>query len=115
MSLGQKRKEGRPKPAEFPADCQPERISRRIKLERRRAATPLGANVGDRNALRRLQEELAHLKEQVAVLQDLVDPDEISAAQRLRDRHLTIEQLRIWSESQIIPEVVAEADEERPW
>jgi hypothetical protein len=115
MSLGQKRKEGQPKPAEFAADCQPERISRRIKHDRRRAAMPRGTAVDDRSTLIRLQRELARLKEQVAVLQDLVDPDEISAAQRLRDRHLTNEQLRIWSESQIVPEAVAEADEERPW
>ena len=59
--------------------------------------------------------ELASLKEQVAILQNLVDPDEIAAAQRLRKRRLTNKQLRAWAEQPLVPKQVAKAVEERPW
>ncbi len=115
MSLGQKRRQPPQKPEVLPVDQQPERIARGIRHDRRRNASAGGASAKDRGALVRLQKELAHLKEQVAVLQNLVDPDEIAAARRLHERHLTNDQLRIWSESQMIPEEVAKAVEERPW
>jgi hypothetical protein len=115
MSLGQKRRQSPLKPDEFPAACQPERIARRIRHDKRRNASSGGASTEDRCALIRLQKELAQLKEQVAALQNLVDPDEIAAARRLHERPLTNDQLRVWSESQIIPEEVAKAVEERPW
>jgi hypothetical protein len=63
----------------------------------------------------RLQLDFARLKEQVAMLECLVDPEEIAAAKRLRQRRVTNEQLRKWSQEQVIPSGLAEVEEERPW
>ncbi len=69
----------------------------------------------ENGAIIQLQQEVERLKEQVAVLERLFDNEELLAAHRLRNGGINNEQLKIWSERQIIPPNIAEVQEERPW
>jgi hypothetical protein len=83
MSIGQKTRKRPQKPDEAYHDCAPAQPRRRIRVAKRRV-TFGGAIVEEKVALIRLQEEMNRLKDQVAVLQRLIDPADVAAFHRLK-------------------------------
>jgi hypothetical protein len=105
------------KRSEIHDTCPPLDEGRRVHQRRsaRTSATPGGDLLEKDIRLVELELEVRNLKQQVEMLMCLVDPQDVRAATELQLRSPSNEQLRLWSQSPIIPSGLAEQQEERPW
>ncbi len=62
-----------------------------------------------------LERDVRRLSDEVAMLRSLVDPDDVRAAEEMRRRPVTNEQLRAWAQQSTIPDGLADQPEDKPW
>lgn len=81
----------------------------------RTSATPSGDLLEKDIRLIELEREVHNLKQQVETLMCLVDLRDVRAAAELKTKSPSNAQLRLWSQSPVIPSGLVEQQEERPW